>query len=462
MKTNIKTNRPVIYTHEGARASRTSNLNALRRSVMACLLWEDSFYESGEEIAKRIASLVKLNKPADVAAVAIEAREQMKLRHVPLLLVREMARNPEQRLYVADTLARVIQRADELSEFLSIYWKDGKDQPLAAQVKKGLAQAFAKFDEYQLAKYNRDADIKLRDVLFLCHAKPADVTSAGKVVKSLATKGYQRGAVRRHAKSVFTRLVNDELKTPDTWETELSAGADKKATFERLIREGKLGALALLRNLRGMTEAGVDRKVITDALTSMKTERVLPFRFIAAARFAPQFEPQLETAMFKCLEGVEKLPGLTKLLVDVSGSMDSAISGKSDLTRIDAACGLAILLREICEDVEICTFSSGTVGVPARRGFALRDAIKNSQPHSSTMLGSALGVLKHGQGAERLIVITDEQSGDAVGAPQTKGYMINVAAYKNGVGYGKWNHVDGWSESIVKYIAELERDGQED
>ena len=78
---------------------------------------------------------------AKVAALAVEAREQMKLRHAPLLLVREMARHKTHRALVAETLAQVIQRADELAEFVAIYWKDGKP-PLSAQVKKGLAQAF--------------------------------------------------------------------------------------------------------------------------------------------------------------------------------------------------------------------------------------------------------------------------------------------------------------------------------
>lgn len=434
MKTNVKTAAPAIQTHEGARAARINTKQALRRSVMSCLLWEDSFYESGEDIAARIRDLVAQNKGEDVAAIAIEAREGMKLRHVPLLLVREMARNPNQRALVGVTLARVIQRADELAEFVSLYWKDGK-QPLASQVKRGLAQAFTKFDEFALARYNREADITLRDVLFLCHARPVDPKQG----------------------RLWKRLAGDKLKIPDTWENALMVGKDKKATFTRLIKAGELGAMALLRNLRGMTEAGVDRNVIAKGLKEMKVERVLPFRFISAARYAPQFEPELEEAMFKCLEGVEKLGGRTQLLVDVSGSMDHAISAKSDLTRIDAACGLAILLREICEKVDVYTFSRQILQVPARRGFALRDAIKGSQPHDATRLGEALTHLKYGQGVDRLIVITDEQSADKVSEPKTRGYMLNVASYQNGVGYGKWNHIDGWSEGCVRYISELER-----
>jgi 60 kDa SS-A/Ro ribonucleoprotein len=45
-------------------------------------------------------------------------------------------------------------------------------------VKKGLAAAFPKFDEHALAKYDRGGPIKLRDVLFLSHAKPHDEAQA--------------------------------------------------------------------------------------------------------------------------------------------------------------------------------------------------------------------------------------------------------------------------------------------
>jgi hypothetical protein len=31
-----------------------------------------------------------------------------------------------------------------------------------------------------------------------------------------------------------------------------------------------------------------------------------------------------------------------------------------------------------------------------------------------------------------------------------------VASNRNGVGYGQWTHIDGFSEAVVEYIAELE------
>src|SRR5580658_5291042 len=206
-------------THEGAKARVITAEQALRRTVLSCMLWEGEFYEDGVQIAGRIHELVPRVAAEKVAALAVEARERMKLRHAPLLLVREMARYATHRGLVAETLTRVIQRADEMSEFVAIYWAGGR-QPLSAQVKKGLAAAFGKFDEYALAKYDRAGAVRLRDVLFLCHARPADEAQA----------------------ALWKRLVDNELATPDTWEVALSAagsgeGAGKRGVWERLLAE---------------------------------------------------------------------------------------------------------------------------------------------------------------------------------------------------------------------------------
>ena len=300
---------------------------------------------------------------------------------------------------------------------------------MSAQVKKGLAKALEKFDAYQLAKYNRDGAVRLRDVLFLVHAKPKD----------------------KEQERVWKQLVDGELTSADTWELSLSDGKDKRETFERLIAEKRLGAMALLRNLRLMQKAEVPRAVIAGAIAAMRTERVLPYRFITAARHAPDFEPELEEAMLKSLTEHVRLSGRTRLLIDVSGSMDDRLSAQSEMTRLEAACGLAVLVREVCEEVEIFTFSDRVVKVQPRRGFALRDIIVVSQPHSGTWLGNAVAEID--RKGNRLIVFTDEQSHDEVPAPKGVGYMINVASYKHGVGFGSWRRVDGFSEAVIGWIA---------
>lgn len=445
-RTNVPVKSQNIYTAEGAKASKIDPVTQLRRSVLATMLFEDTFYEDGQSIADRINAevkeVLKLDNGADVVAnLAIEARSRFKLRHAPLHLVNALvqANTNDSRSVVSGALYHAIQRPDEINEFLAQYWASGK-KPIPNQVKKGLAAAFGKFNEYSLGKYaNRDGAVKLRDVLFLVHPKPQDSEQA----------------------ELWKRLADNELKAPEnSWEVQLSAGGDKKAVFTNLLETNSLGILALLRNLRNMTQASVDDKLIRQALNTVSAEKALPFRFITAAKYAPKFEPELEAAMFRCLEGSPKLAGKTVLVVDNSGSMyGTKVSAKSEMDRQDAASALAMLLREVCEEVQVVVFATEAKLVAPRRGFALRDEIRNG-PHGGTSTQTAL-LTAAKEGYDRVIVLTDEQSHQSISKPLvgTKGYFINVASYQNGIGYGPWIHLDGFSEAVVSYIQAFENSG---
>ena len=468
MKTNTKQK---VYTHEGAVATQGKPIDELRRSVMSCLLWEDTFYESGVAIVDRIKALAQNPRISveQVTALAIEARRQGKLRHVPLMLLRQAvlkARTKEEKKAVEEALVSTISRADEIAEFMSLYWQEGK-QPLAHCVKRGLARAFTKFDAYQLAKYDRDSSaIKLRDVMFMVHAKPnQDKDDAKQDAPAINKARYKRGVTKRHEVGQgknFKLLCERNLPTPDTWEVNISAaGKDegkKREQWERLLKENKLGALALLRNLRNMVGARIPEKLIGEALVKANYSRVLPFRFISAAKHAPRLERELNDGLLRALESLPKLEGTTLLLLDVSGSMNEQLSNRADMLRADAAAGLAMVFAELSR-CDTYTFSTAISELPPRRGFALRDSIMK-QIGGGTYLGAALNTLAGmKRDYTRLVVITDEQSHDTISRiPDAKfHYMINVAPYRNGVSYGDWTRIDGFSENAVRFIAAQEQ-----
>lgn len=438
---NVAQKKAAVVTHEGGPAyAHMTPEQELRRSVMACLLWEDQFYEDGKSIADRIAKNASKVKPEVLAAMAIEAREVMNLRHVPLLLLDTLSKTGPH--LMAATTARVIQRVDEIPELLAIFWrntpKDGKRKMVPHQMQVGLARAFAKFDEYQFAKYDRDGAVKLRDALRLARPKPENEEQS----------------------ALFKKIKDRTLKTPDTWEVELSAGKDKKETFERLLREGKLGYLALLRNLRNMAQSNVDTDLVRDAIVARKggAQRVLPFRYVSAARAAPQYEPYLDKALLKAIEDLEALPGKTVVCVDVSGSMQTPLSAKGQVSRADAAAALGSIING---DVRMIAFGTNAREVAARKGMSGIDVINNAQHQYNLGHGTNIGgaiELANSMNPDRIIVITDEQSHDRAGYPVCKhAYVINVASYKNGIGYGQWVHIDGFSEGVLRYITAMER-----
>lgn len=417
-------------TYEGGAASHISDVEKLKRSIMATMLWEDNFYEDGEAIADRIVRLTKSVKPQKAIEIMLEAKQKQKLRHAPLLMAIALV---ESGALKKENIPLIVDRADLLTEFLAMYWKDGK-KPIDHQVRKGLALAFKKFDEYQLAKYDRKKEVRLRDVIRMVRPRPDT----------------------REQSELWHKLVTGKLKTPDTWEVALSSGADKKETFTRLIMENNLGDLAFIRNLRNMVESGVDIEIIRKSFSERKWGRILPFQFIAAAKHAPILEPEIEKAMLSALSGMEMIPGKVILLVDGSWSMSGAISGKSEMQRFDAACGLAILARELCDDIRIYRFDYDVGLVPARHGFALRDAL--GSPDGGTRMWKAIETVSE-EHSRLIIVITDEQTSDNDTLEIFNTDLlaiINVAPYENGVSYGgskkKSIHINGWSENVLTYL----------
>jgi len=450
MKTNKKTEIVHNYTGGGAVASNINAEMALRRAVLTNFLWEDLAYSTGEDGAENIASLIPKVDGQTVADIANEARNLQYLRHVPLYITREMVKHATHKPYVANTLDKVIQRADELSEFLSLYWKDGK-APIAASVRKGLAKALTKFDEYQLARYAGEGkEVKLKDIIKLIHPKPANKTQA----------------------KLWKSVLEGTLKTPDTWEVELSENGNNKESWTRLLNEKKVGGLALLRNLRNIQDAGVEDSVIEDAIATNPFKYVLPFRFMTAIKYAPRFARDLEKAMLRQLDGQDKITGRTVIVVDVSGSMGTVMSKFTENTRMDIAISLAIILRQLCEDPVIYV-TAGNDGIRRhstvkvenpRRGFELRDqiiALNSVVGGGGIFLRQVTEHIANLENADRLVVISDSQDcdiglqkGPKFSTPLGKkfNYVIDISCEKYGIGYEKFVVINGFSEKIVDFI----------
>lgn len=446
-----RTNATIIpvpqVTHEGGKAVRIGTQESLLRTVASTMLFEDTFYESGESIAKRLAVLVGQNTPEEVQRVALLARGDLKLRHAPLWLAVQMAIQHKGAL-TRQTVRDVIQRPDELAEAIALYFKAmGVDRKsakgktsLPASLKRGIAEAFPKFDEYRLAKWNRtDRDVKLKDALFLTHPKPKDAEQD----------------------ALWKRLIEGTLATPDTWEVAYSAATsndEKKAIWERLISEKKLGGMATLMNLRNMTEVGVGPAMVKAALANIDARsRLLPFRFVAAAQYAPAFASEISDAMLRAVSEYGRLDGTTVLVVDNSGSMHGVpMSAKSKMDRTAAAGALAILVREVSEYARVFVYGTEVAEVKNVRGLPLIEAIRNG-PGGGTNTAAALTFARSKvPDATRIILITDEQAHDGIIANwgEKQGYLVNVAPYGPGLDTsGKWQRINGWSERLVDWIS---------
>lgn len=363
MKFNIFTKKENDVTnYEGAKAyALTPELELYSAVVTAGL--SDTFYEKADTRLARIQDLMLKNDPEFVAKLAIYARTEMYMRSIPMVLAVELAKLNSGNGLVAKTVNGVVKRADEITEILAYYQMANgrtgvkKLNKLSKQVQKGLSESFNRFDEYQFAKYNREADIKLRDALFIVHPKAKDEAQ----------------------QAVFNRIAADELAVPYTWETELSALGQLKyesekakaaafnAKWEELIDSNKVGYMALMRNLRNILEAKVSvahvRKVC-DYLsneTAVANSKQLPFRFLAAYREVKLLSSEFVTMVLNALEdavvaSVKNLKGFdeeTRVLIacDVSGSMQKPVSAKSKVLLFDIGLMLGMLMQSKCKRV---------------------------------------------------------------------------------------------------------------
>ena len=272
----------LTQNHESAKAWRMTPEWELYTTVVTTMGTEDKFYERGDDRVRRIADLVRKVDAEFVAQMAVYARTEMHLRSVPMLLLVELANCHRGDSLVSRAVSRTVQRADEITELLMCYqWRMGRKglRRLSSQLRKGLAEAFNRFDEYQFAKYNRtDRKVTLRDALLLVHPKPKDKTQG----------------------ELFRKILNGSLETPYTWETELSAvgqrcsvsGKDKaeakREAWHQLVESRRMGYMATLRNLRNMLKLRLDdesMQQVCDYLAdpdAVRKSKQLPFRFLSA------------------------------------------------------------------------------------------------------------------------------------------------------------------------------------
>ena len=446
-------------------AAAQSNIALLRRAVLANLLWENIAYMDGKSVTNEIKRLIPLCDPKDVANLTIEARTMQKLRHTPLFLAVEMCKHEATRPYVKEILPKIITRADMLTDFMALYWADGKC-PICNAAKKGLAEAFHNFNEYKFAKYDRDTEIKLRDVMFMVRPKPETPLEV----------------------ELYKKIADRTLETPETWEVLLSlahTNEEKAAVWTKLITEGKLGGKAMLMNIRNMQNVGVPRPIIVQGLQELKGAMLLPLDFLKAMRESNGFDREIEDAMLKTYENMPKLPGKTLFIVDVSGSMGSLTSSGSSFTRLDQACSMAMLAANQCADFElVCTAGSDgelreeqmRILYPSK-GFNLFKEIEASRKtvggggiftyQCLEKLRKELGDKIHDY--DRIIVFSDSQDIDVSSwnspnrdkKPRPFGkynYICDISAHTRGIAYdGVWTaEISGWSEHFLTYIAAYE------
>jgi hypothetical protein len=510
MKFNLLSKvKTIVTNYEGAKAFKMSAEMELYTTVVTWSL-NDTFYEKDEARMERLRTLIAKCNPVFVGKLAVYARTKMYMRSVPLVLATELAKLHSGDDLVARVTDGVVGRADEITELLACYQvlnqRKGtkKLNRLSKQMQKGLSLAFNRFDEYQFAKYNRDGAVKLRDALFLVHPRAKDDLQ----------------------QLIFNKIVANDLQTPYTWETELSALGQLnfdsveakaiafRAKWEELIDSGKVGYMALLRNLRNIQEAGVSyahfKKVcatLSDGEQVAKAKQ-FPFRYLAAYRelitptnavqniaraakaaitgnkgYTGELLDALEKAVQASAANIRGFDENTRVLLacDVSGSMQKPISAKSKVLLYDIGLMLAMLLQSRCNNVEVGMFGNywktiavprhnilgnvqefyrreGEVGYSTNGYLVIRDLIDRRVQMDKVMLFTDCQLWSSAFGPDDIQKLWVQYKQTI--APAAKLYLFDLAGYGQTPLQLLNNDVyliAGWSDKVFDVLAAIEK-----
>lgn len=338
-------------------------------SILLTSFAQDQFYRKADDTFDALKTLIgKCNKKF-VAQAIVYARTTYGMRSISHVAASELAKHIAGEKWAKDFFKAVIFRPDDMTEILSYHI--GRKEKVSNQMKKGLAKAFDKFNAYQLAKYRGEGNtFKLVDVVNLVHPVPIETN-----------------------KAAINGLVNGKLKSFDTWESELTKAGQtattdeekdefKKDVWVKLIKEKKIGYLALLRNLRNIMEQAPS--VLGEALDSLtnydfiKKSLIFPFQYLTAYKqFASMStkESRLITAALSdavdiSCDNIKSLnfEGNTLVVVDNSGSMGSPVA-KSPHMKMSELGGLFGIVLAKAINADIMEFGDSARYIP----FSLKE-----------------------------------------------------------------------------------------
>lgn len=486
--TGVRTRHRKTTNAAGGTSHSLPDHERLLTGVLTCFFKEPKSYgDTSDDIVKTARKVVRQD-PEFVAKLACYARNEFHMRTISQVLAAEVAKGAKGNRIVRRMTRKVIERPDDITNILAYHfdtWGPRKDEkgkssnPVPRSLRRGIADVFPKFDEYQLAKYKQDdKSVKLKDALLIARPKPSNPDQY----------------------AMWKRLIEGQLATPETREAILSEKGQSKEVWEEMIDSGKMGYMAMLRNLNNFCKYGVDDAHMDKVIARISDEKQvakskqLPFRFFTAykmlardSRSHKRYEDlvgALDTAISHSAKNMPQLPGTTYLVADESGSMSSPISEKSLVTQMEVGNLMMAIADGFCEKSIVAVFGDTTKRVNLSRHKTVLSKMEKitrdgQEVGWSTRLVTSIEDLnKTGTKVDRIIVFSDMQAyeqslgGGWYGSHGSETEVQHaVARYRRDVnkdvwvhsidlaGYGtvktkgeKTNLIAGWSDKVFEFI----------
>lgn len=447
--------------HDGHAAYGMSDKMKLVSQVLTSFFNEEKFYGDNSDEMKEVIQAVIRKDPQFVSNLAVFSRREFNMRSVAHVLTGFLANVQEGKPFIRQTVEGVTLRGDDATEILAFYLSEfGK--PIPNGLRRALKAVFTRFDAYTLAKYKGEGNaVKMRDILRICRPHPETPEQS----------------------DLWKQLLEGTLPTPLTWESELSANGNNRETWEKLIDSGKVGYMALLRNLRNIVNADpANLRSVLNKLSdpdAVRHSKQLPFRFLSAYKSLPpaagtMVYDALEKAVDASCENVPRLPGKTVIAVDISGSMSSPLSAKSEVRCCEIGMMLGLIANRICDDAVFYVFNHSAQQIRVPSSGILYAAVHEAHASGGTDMNTPFQMmLKDHIKCDRVIVISDYECNN----PSWTSPVQRVAdEYRKRVGKEIWVHaidlmgygtqqfcgpktnlIAGWSEKVFSFILLAER-----
>jgi len=296
----------------------------------------DNFYAAADTQLGEVLDAARACDPMFVAKAAVYARSRGAMKDMPALLAAYLTvAEPDLAIPVFE---RVIDNGRMLRNFVQIVRSGAVGRTSLGSRPKRLVQLWLeRASMARLMQAATGSDPSLADVVRMVHPKPAD--AARKAFYAwLIGKPYDVAALPAEIAGfeAWKQAPDGELpEVPFEWLTAFPLTAEQWAALA-----SRMGWQALRINLNtlarhgafgvaGVTDAVAARLVDRDALRKV---RPLPYQLMVALGSAGEGVPlkvqaALEEALELSLRGVPKVPGRVVVCPDVSGSMQSPVTG---------------------------------------------------------------------------------------------------------------------------------------
>jgi 60 kDa SS-A/Ro ribonucleoprotein len=461
-------------------------------AVTGCL--NGTFYASAETQLERVLEMVSAAGPEFTAKVALYSRERGHMKDMPALLCAALSVLDANQLKAV--FPKVCADGRLVRNFVQIVRSGVVGRKSLGTVPKKLVQRWLeKASDEQILRASVGQSPSLADVVRMVHPHPADATRAA-LYGWLLDRPHDAAALPECVKAYEAYKAGTSKEVPDVpfqMLTALQLGTPEWTAIAR-----NAGWQMTRMNLNTFARHGVfgDRKVtrmvanrLRDA-SLIRRARVFPYQLMVAYQNADSSVPEdvrnaLQDAMEIAIENVPAVAGEIVVCPDVSGSMQSPVTGErkgstTSVTCLQAAALVAAALLRKNSSAQVLPFSDDVVRVSLNpRDSVMTNAAKLAAlPSGGTNCSAPIADLNARRvTADLVVMVSDNQSwvdGDGGGRstatmaewerfrrrnPRARLVCLDLAPYGTTQAAERQDilNVGGFSDAVFDIIAQFAR-----